>query len=91
MLAFVVGTGVVAFAALADRRALLLRGDIDLEPLPADVVREPTWRAVASAAYPSTLGVSCSPSSRSSRRRPFSLRSSAASWPVSASRPEWVW
>jgi hypothetical protein len=58
VLAFVVGTGVVAFAALADRRALLLRGDVDPEPLPAEVVHERVWRAVASAAYPSTLGVS---------------------------------
>jgi hypothetical protein len=58
VLAFVVGTGVVAFAALADRRGLLLRGDVDPEPLPADAEHEATWRSVASAAYPSTLGVS---------------------------------
>ena len=58
VLAFVVGTGVVAFAALADRRALLLRGDVgDLEPLPTDAVREPAWRVVAQAAFPSTFGV----------------------------------
>jgi len=56
--AFVVGAGVVAFAALADRRPLLLRSDVEAAPLPAGAVQEPAWRVVAAAAYPSTLGIS---------------------------------
>jgi len=57
-LAFVAGAGVVAFAALVDRRGLLLQGDVEPESLPAGAVQETPWRVVAAAAYPSTLGVS---------------------------------
>jgi hypothetical protein len=57
-LAFAVGAGVVAFAALADRRGLLLHGAVEPERLPEDAVQEPRWRVVAAAAYPSTVGVS---------------------------------
>ena len=58
VVAFALGAGLVAFAALADRRALLLRGDVVPESLPDDAVHEPAWRVLAAAAYPSTLGVS---------------------------------
>jgi hypothetical protein len=58
LLAFVVGAGVVAFAALADRRGLLIGADVDPDPLPDDVVFESDLRTVARAAYPSTVGVS---------------------------------
>ncbi len=57
-LAFAVGAGVVAFAALADRRALVLRGDVEPEPLPDDAVQERRLRVVVAAAFPSTFGVS---------------------------------
>ena len=57
-LAFVVGTAFVAFAALADRRALLLRRDVELQPLPAAAVHDPSWRVAFDAALPSTFGVS---------------------------------
>jgi len=57
LLAFVVGAGVVAFAALADRRGLLLGADAEPDPLPAEVVVDSDLRTVMRAAYPSTLGV----------------------------------
>jgi hypothetical protein len=56
VLAFVLGAGFVAFAALSDRRALLLRRDEEPEPLPPSAVRDPSWRVVMDAAYPSTFG-----------------------------------
>ena len=57
-LAFAVGAAVVGFAALADRRGLLLRRDGEPELLPPGAVTHPSWRVVAAAAYPSTFGVS---------------------------------
>jgi hypothetical protein len=57
VLAFVVGAAFVAFAALADRRGLILRKDAEPEPLPSEALRDPDWRVVMSAAYPSTFGV----------------------------------
>jgi hypothetical protein len=56
-LAFAVGVALVGFAALADRRGVLLRRDSEPEPLPSYAVRDPSWRVVVSAAYPSTFGV----------------------------------
>ena len=58
VLAFVVGAAFVGFAALADRRGLILRNDSEPEPLPGDVVFDASWRVVMTAAYPSTFGVS---------------------------------
>ena len=58
LLAFVVGAGVVAFAALADRRGVFLATGGELEPLPGEALVETPVRTVAAAAYPSTLGVS---------------------------------
>jgi hypothetical protein len=57
VLAFVVGAALVAFAALADRRGLLLRKDSEPKPLRAGAVFDPSWRVVVRAAYPSTFGV----------------------------------
>src|SRR5262249_3025265 len=57
LLAFIVGAGVIAFAALAARRGLLLRGEGDPEPLPEDVVVESDLRTATRAAYPSTVGL----------------------------------
>jgi hypothetical protein len=57
VLAFVVGAVLVAFAALSDRRALLRQRDQEPEPLPPSAVRDPSWRVVLVATYPSTFGV----------------------------------
>ena len=57
VLAFVVGAALVAFAALADRRSLLLRKESEPKPLRAGTVFDPSWRVVVRAAYPSTFGV----------------------------------
>lgn len=57
-LSFLVGTVFIAFAALVDRRSLLLRSrDVEPEPLPASAVRDPHWRVALAAAIPSTLGL----------------------------------
>src|SRR5437764_11793323 len=55
LLAFAVGTVLVAVAALADRRALLLRGDREPGRLPPDAVVDPAWRVAVDAALPSTV------------------------------------
>jgi hypothetical protein len=57
VLAFVVGALLVAFAALSDRRSVLRRKNKEPEPLPPTAVRDPSWRVVLAAAYPSTFGV----------------------------------
>jgi len=57
LLAFVVGAFVVAFAALADRRGLLLNAGAEPQSLPDEAVVQSRLRTVARAAYPSTLGV----------------------------------
>jgi hypothetical protein len=57
LLAFVVGAAIVAFAALTDRRSLLLGAEKEPDPLPADAVVESELRTVARAAYPSTIGL----------------------------------
>jgi hypothetical protein len=57
VLAFVFGAALVAFAALADRRSLLLRKDSEPKTLRAGAVFDPSWRVVVHAAYPSTFGV----------------------------------
>jgi hypothetical protein len=58
-LAFAVGAAFITFAALADRRSLLLRGsELDPEPLPAGATRDPYWRVALTAALPSTIGLS---------------------------------
>jgi hypothetical protein len=56
-LGFVVGTIFVAFAALVDRRSLLLRGAQEPEPLPPSAVLDPYWRIAVTAALPSTIGL----------------------------------
>jgi len=57
-LAFLVGAMFIAFAALVDRRSLLLRArDVEPEPLPAGAVEEPGWRVAVAAAVPSTIGL----------------------------------
>jgi len=56
-LAFLVGAIFVAFAALADRRAVLLRRDSEPEPLPNGFVRDPNWRVALMATFPSTIGL----------------------------------
>jgi hypothetical protein len=56
-LAFLVGAIFVAFAALADRRALLLSGQEEPEPLPDGFARDPHWRVALMAAFPSTVGL----------------------------------
>jgi hypothetical protein len=56
VLAFAVGAFVVAFAALVDRRGLLLHEEP--RPLPSGAVHDPGWRIALDAALPSTLGVS---------------------------------
>jgi hypothetical protein len=57
-LAFAVGAGFVAFAALADRRGVQLRRYVEEPgPLPADALHDPSWRLLTSAAFPSTFGV----------------------------------
>jgi hypothetical protein len=57
--AFLVGAVFITFAALADRRSLLLRaGELEPEPLPAGAVRDPYWRIAVTAALPSTIGLS---------------------------------
>jgi len=57
VLAFVVGAVVVAFAALSDRRPVLLGRDVEPEPLPPDVTRDPDWRIAFDTSLPSTVGV----------------------------------
>jgi hypothetical protein len=57
VVAFLVGAAFVAFAALADRRSLLVGRPAQPEALPSGAVRDPGWRVVLDAAYPSTLGV----------------------------------
>lgn len=59
LLAFVVGAVVIAFAALTDRRRLLIgkQEEPEHEPLPADAVFESDLRTVARAAVPSTVGI----------------------------------
>jgi hypothetical protein len=57
VLAFMVGAVLVAFAALSDRRGLLRYRDQEPEPLPPTALRDPSWRVVLVAAYPSTFGV----------------------------------
>ena len=57
-LAFLVGAFFIAFAALVDRRSLLLRArDVEPEPLPAGAVEDPPWRVALAAAIPSTIGL----------------------------------
>jgi hypothetical protein len=56
-LAFLVGTVFMALAALADRRALLLRPPAEPKPLPSDSLPEADWRIALEAALPSTVGV----------------------------------
>ena len=56
-LAFVVGAIVATVAVLADRRAVLLRGNEEPEPLPSDVEHEPSWRVALTAAFPSSVGL----------------------------------
>ena len=57
-LAFAVGAGFIAFAALTDRRGMRLRRQAEEpEPLPPDAVHEPSWRVAIDAAMPSTVGV----------------------------------
>jgi hypothetical protein len=57
-LAFAFGVLFVAFAALADRRSVLLRGaEAEPEPLPAGAVRDPPWRVALAASVPSTIGL----------------------------------
>jgi hypothetical protein len=56
-LAFLVGAIFVAFAALADRRALLLREQKEPEPLPDGFARDSNWRVALMAAFPSTVGL----------------------------------
>src|SRR5439155_25799698 len=57
-LAFLVGAMFVAFAALVDRRSLLLRArDVEPEPLPAGAVQDPPWPVALVAAVPSTIGL----------------------------------
>jgi hypothetical protein len=57
-LSFLVGAVFIAFAALVDRRSLLLRNrDVEPEPLPAGAVHDPNWRVALAAAIPSTLGL----------------------------------
>ena len=58
IVAFLVGAAFLAFAALADRRGLLIGRPGQPQPLASDAVRDPGWRVVLEAAYPSTLGVS---------------------------------
>jgi hypothetical protein len=58
IVAFLGGAAFVAFAALADRRSLLVDRPTQPEALPSGAVRDPGWRVVLDAAYPSTLGVS---------------------------------
>ena len=58
VLAFLVGAVFMALAALADRRALLLRPPREPEPLPSDSVTAADWRIALEAALPSTVGVS---------------------------------
>jgi hypothetical protein len=58
-LAFLVGAAFITFAALADRRSLLLRGsEQEPEPLPAGAAHDPYWRIALTAALPSTIGLS---------------------------------
>ncbi len=57
-LAFLVGAAFMALAALADRRALLLRPPGEPEPLPPDSLPEANWRIALEAALPSTVAVS---------------------------------
>lgn len=57
VLAFGFGAGFVGFAALADRRGLILRKDEEPERLPVGAIRESNWRVLVHAAYPSTFGV----------------------------------
>ena len=54
---FVLGAAFLAFAALADRRALLSRAAGEPSPLPPGARREPWWRMAARAALPSTVTV----------------------------------
>jgi hypothetical protein len=57
-LAFLVGGMFIAFAALVDRRSLLLRGrDVEPEPLPVEALQDPHWRVALAAAVPSTIGL----------------------------------
>ncbi len=57
VLGFVLGAIFVAFAALVDRRSLLLRGAQEPEPLPPSAVFDPYWRIAVTAALPSTIGL----------------------------------
>jgi hypothetical protein len=58
-LAFTVGAVFITFAALADRRSLLLRSrELEPELLPAEAVIDPNWRVALNAALPSTVGLS---------------------------------
>jgi hypothetical protein len=58
-LAFVVGSVFITFAALADRRSLLLRrGEVEPDLLPEEAVIDPNWRIALTAALPSTVGLS---------------------------------
>ena len=54
---FALGAVILAFAALADRRSLLLRGARDPEPLPDDALRETRWRVAWRLMLPSTVVV----------------------------------
>ena len=57
-LAFAFGAVFITFAALADRRGLLLRGaESEPEPLPAGAMRDPPWRVALAATVPSTIGL----------------------------------
>src|SRR5258707_9197551 len=54
-LAFLVGAVFIGFAALVDRRSLLLRNrDVEPEPLPSSAVRDPNWRVALPSAVSST-------------------------------------
>ena len=54
---FLLGTGVFAFAALADPRRRFFRLGDEAEPVPADASFEPLGRVALMATYPSTLGL----------------------------------
>ncbi len=56
-LAFAVGAVFLAFAALNDRRSLLMRRRREPGPLPQDAPHDPPWRIAVDAMFPSTIGV----------------------------------
>lgn len=58
LLAFVVGTFGLMFAALNDPRSRLVHGEVEPLELPATATVAPHWRQGVAASFPSTVGVS---------------------------------